>query len=491
MLIDRSHAMRHRQGGAVMIMFGLLLVVLFGFMALAIDLGRTYVVRTELQNAADAAALAGAKDLNQKATGVSAAINTAITMASQNNFNFATPVSITAANISVGSCPDDGSCTMASASSVTTDAQAAGKTFLKVDIPAVTLNAFFAQVMGITSTSAFGTAVAGYFVVDVSPVGVCAIDSSTPGGRRVVPGLADELTEYGFRRGVSYNLMNLGDVAGVSTPYLINPVDVYPGPCNNNNSSANVVAPYICTGSASVIVNVPGYVYGSTGVSAGPVEKALNSRFDVYTGNTCDPVSAPPDINISEYTVPSGAGAGPAGNPRDWMQPGANTLPSQQSISIDPATHKPQTTLATADYGALWSYSRAVKASGSAPNATADDTANANFGLTDWSNLYAGNTADTTATGYPSAPSTSPYNTTTGSKYFTAPSHTGKINRRVLQIAIVDCANSTGNNCAAKIKIVGVGRFFMTTKANLPSVIYGEFDGLLDPVPPSDIRLYK
>ena len=40
-----------------MVLFGLLLVALFGFMALAIDLGRTYVVRTELQNAADAAAL--------------------------------------------------------------------------------------------------------------------------------------------------------------------------------------------------------------------------------------------------------------------------------------------------------------------------------------------------------------------------------------------------------------------------------------------------
>ncbi len=489
--------MRHRQGGAVLVMFGLLLVLLFGFMAFAIDLGRTYVVRTELQNAADAAALAGAKELNQKAngvnggSGVTGAVNTAIAIAAQNNFQFSSPVTLSAANISVGSCPDDGSCTMVPASTVTTDAQAAGKTFLKVAIPPVTLNTFFAQVIGITSTGAFGSAVAGYFVVDVTPIGLCAIDAATPGGRRVVAGLADELTEYGFRRGVAYNLMQLGDVSGTSTPYLINPVDVYPGPCSNSNSSASTVAPYICTGSATVIVSVPGYVYGSTGVSAGPVEKALNSRFDNYQGNTCDPVSAPPDINITEYTVPSGGGAGPAGNPRDWMQPGGNALPSQQSISIDPNTFKPKTPLATADYGALWSYSRAVKASGTPPNATADDTANANFGLADWSSLYAGNTADTTATGYPSGTSTSPYNTAVGSRYFTPPSHTGKMNRRVLQVAIVDCANSSGNNCAAKIKVLGVGRFFMTTKATLPSSIYGEFDGLLDPVPPSDIRLYK
>jgi len=49
---------QHRQGGAIAIMFALSLVVLFACMGIALDLGRLYVVRTELQNAADAAALA-------------------------------------------------------------------------------------------------------------------------------------------------------------------------------------------------------------------------------------------------------------------------------------------------------------------------------------------------------------------------------------------------------------------------------------------------
>ena len=492
---------KDRQRGAVMIMFALLIVLLFGVMALVIDLGRTYVVRTELQNAADAAALAGAKDLNQTAAGVTTAVATAVAMAAQNTFKFTSVVSISAANISVGGCPEDGCMVLASAIG-NDDALAAGKTFLKVDIPSGPLNTFFAQVLGIASTQTFGRAVAGHFVTEITPIGVCAIDAATPGGRRIATGLEDELTEYGFRRGVSYNLMQLGDVAGTSTPYLLNPVDAYAagGPCSNNNSSANVAAPFICNGTSTVVVKAPGFTYGSTGLEAGPVERALNARFDDFQGNTCNPSNAPPDVNVKEYTVPSGGGAGPNGNPRDWSQAGGNTLPSQQSITIDTNTHKPVAALGVNDYGMLWSYSRAVKASGASPNAVAVTGANAFFGLSDWSSLYAGNTADTSANGYPSDPASppfptgtlaAPYNAANGNKYFAAPSHAAKRERRVIQIAIVDCANSSGNNCNATIKILGIGRFFMTRRANLPARLDAEFDGLLNPVPPTEIRLYK
>ena len=49
--------------GATAIMVGLLMVMLIGFGAVAVDLGHVYVVKNELQNAADAGALAGALDL--------------------------------------------------------------------------------------------------------------------------------------------------------------------------------------------------------------------------------------------------------------------------------------------------------------------------------------------------------------------------------------------------------------------------------------------
>ena len=49
-----------RQGGQILILFSLFLVVLIGFAAVAVDLGSYLKVRRDYQNAADAAALAGA-----------------------------------------------------------------------------------------------------------------------------------------------------------------------------------------------------------------------------------------------------------------------------------------------------------------------------------------------------------------------------------------------------------------------------------------------
>jgi len=52
-----------RDGGAVLPLTAVFLVVALGVMALAIDLGRVFLVKSELQRAADAAALAGALGL--------------------------------------------------------------------------------------------------------------------------------------------------------------------------------------------------------------------------------------------------------------------------------------------------------------------------------------------------------------------------------------------------------------------------------------------
>lgn len=59
---QRSSAARH-QRGAVAIIIGITLAVLIGFVGLALDLGKLYIAKTELQNAADACALAAAREL--------------------------------------------------------------------------------------------------------------------------------------------------------------------------------------------------------------------------------------------------------------------------------------------------------------------------------------------------------------------------------------------------------------------------------------------
>ncbi|MGY8904552.1 MAG: pilus assembly protein TadG-related protein [Burkholderiales bacterium] len=63
---DSTHsilARRHCQRGAIAIAFGLTLAVLLGFAGLAVDLSRFFVIKSELQNAMDACALAASSQL--------------------------------------------------------------------------------------------------------------------------------------------------------------------------------------------------------------------------------------------------------------------------------------------------------------------------------------------------------------------------------------------------------------------------------------------
>ena len=57
-------------------MVAVMLVVLLGMTAFAIDIGHLMVVRNELRNAADAGALAGARKLYSSVTGTVLTINT-------------------------------------------------------------------------------------------------------------------------------------------------------------------------------------------------------------------------------------------------------------------------------------------------------------------------------------------------------------------------------------------------------------------------------
>ncbi len=69
------------EDGQAIVLLALLLVVLLGFTALAIDVGMVALTKSRMQNAADAAALAGAQDLHISS---SEAIKTAITYAGKN-----------------------------------------------------------------------------------------------------------------------------------------------------------------------------------------------------------------------------------------------------------------------------------------------------------------------------------------------------------------------------------------------------------------------
>src|SRR5437868_15512016 len=89
---------RRRERGSVLAIsaFGMLAFLLAT--GLAVDISHFYLVKSELQNAADASALAGASALNQHDSGITKARERAIAAVNSYEFN-QTPLNLTAANI--------------------------------------------------------------------------------------------------------------------------------------------------------------------------------------------------------------------------------------------------------------------------------------------------------------------------------------------------------------------------------------------------------
>lgn len=450
-LIRNRPNSRQRQRGAIAIIVGLSIFILVGMLALVLDLGHLYVTKTELQNAADAAALSGAKELDGTLAGVNNAQTKAINTAGRNNFDLnANTVVITAANLWVGNCPDDGC--MVPISSVTTDALASDKTFVKVDTGLHALDTWFAPIWNTLQTQTFGLAVAGKYVIDVTPIAVC---------QQPDPGTINEL---GYERGVTYKIKDFNPI-GPGTLYWIDPESNIPGNCPVTNT--NDTLPYVCAGKTSYTPIVGQTVNTNTGVSD-PQLVALDSRFGDYAPQSkCQPSTAPADTNVKEYVFDDT----PSGAPRDWM----GTDPIQQSISPVPNgtggnRPMPYSSRGPTNYGVLWSAFRPDGAT-----------------VSQWPTLYGGQSAT-------SYPETSPYAQTSGAFFDQPPviARPGKANRRVMNLVIVDC--TTAGGVCRPATVMGIGKFFLQKKVNQPSdkEIYAEFGGLLTtPFPPNEIRLYR
>ena len=77
---------REKERGAIAVLVALLMVVLLGFAAIAVDQGMLYAQKAQMQNGADAAALAIAQDCAKRGTAlcVPAAPGTALQLAKAN-----------------------------------------------------------------------------------------------------------------------------------------------------------------------------------------------------------------------------------------------------------------------------------------------------------------------------------------------------------------------------------------------------------------------
>jgi hypothetical protein len=80
--------LKRRQTGVFILIVAFTLLFLLGFMAIALDFGHLFVVKSELQTAVDSCALAAAQELDQKPNAIVRARSAGLTAGNRNNVNF-------------------------------------------------------------------------------------------------------------------------------------------------------------------------------------------------------------------------------------------------------------------------------------------------------------------------------------------------------------------------------------------------------------------
>ena len=168
-------ASRAGERGSISILFAVVLAfLLVGFLALVIDVGHFYVVRAELQNAADSSALAGARDLDGTTGKFGVALQSAQAYSIAHQAN-GTPVEVPAADVSLGRW------------------DIAGRAFVVTQTPAPQVNAvrvvtrrsaatgnpvatFFASTFGVTQQDITATSIA----LGGSPKSACGFPLAVP-----------------------------------------------------------------------------------------------------------------------------------------------------------------------------------------------------------------------------------------------------------------------------------------------------------------------
>ena len=253
-------------------MFSLLLAV-----GLGVDISHLYLAKHELQNAADAAALAGASGLDFSPLGITRATDRAV--AEMNKFEFDNDdVSFPRGNVLFAANLSD-----FNGGGGMTEAQAFGGgnassiRFVKVTTPQSPVNIAFVSMVTGNSLDLTADAVAGVSVPLTSFAGylpVTVVDDDLVS--TILPGQM-----YTFR----------GDPQGAISPgnFQILAIDGS-GAADDRIGLASGV---------KNIVGPGGYVDTKPGVSSGAVRQGINTRFDDYASGL-DPNVYPPDTNIKE-----------------------------------------------------------------------------------------------------------------------------------------------------------------------------------------------
>ncbi len=303
-----AYAERKGERGSVLAVcaFGMLALVLA--LGLCVDVSHWYVVKAELQNAADASALAGASALNSAPTGIDEAQRRAVAL--MNNYEF-NNTGVTITPESVKFAVNYGGPYMSAADA---KASASNIRFVSIDIPSKTIGVYFAaSAVGKNSIDLTQKAIAGMSVppnVFCEWIPLAVIDDDA---HPMVPGQT-----YTVR----------AEPGGMVSPgnYQIL------APTGRGGSAAREDIAHGVNECAE-----PGTVYNvdtKPGVSAGPVRQGMNTRFDDYASGM-DADDYPPDTNVKENITWAQYRDAVPGSP-NWQSPraGHTGVPMRRVVLI-------------------------------------------------------------------------------------------------------------------------------------------------------------
>jgi hypothetical protein len=272
--------------GSIMIMtaiFALLLLIMVGF---ALDVSRIYLVRAELQKAADAAALTAARELNGGTGGIDKAVNQATNVIA-NDQGLRTKTNVTIASVEFAVDLNGSYLDITGAKAVAPNIR-----FVKVTTESTsTAILFAAHVLGLSHAES-REAVAG---MSVPLAGVCDFYPAAVGFANPSPTPGPMTLKFAQGSGTSA-VINDKD-------YIVLDVDCITG--NGEPETARLAAgePCACNKLGDFLNMTPSSNFGNGGRAAGD---GMNTRFGVYVNryqnaiNTDKASTYPSDTNVSE-----------------------------------------------------------------------------------------------------------------------------------------------------------------------------------------------
>ena len=474
-----SPTSRPRQRGVIAVLCCATVLGMLAMFGVALDLAMLYNRKAELQGLADATALAAARELNGTSAGVTNAATAAANVALSFRYRYnrqAIAWSGDALRFAASAGTPDAGWTDAAGA----QASPLGMLYAKVDTAAlygdpglIATTFMLLAPNGALSVSTAARAVAGRVSTLVAPLAICAQSTVAAAARANVATSStyDELVEFGFRRGVGYDLMNLNPNGATPENFLIDPL-APPGAVGAAaHFASDVVGPFVCAGQLPMPTVAGGRLTLQRGFPLAALAAHLNSRFDNYSDHACTAEGAPPDSNIKAFDkslITWMSTTATAQTAESWQSGGklwtrADPLPGDASNEAS-------------RYGPLWAFARAVPYSSYNPQQAEPAAGYNGFPPSYWAKLYT--PGPPTANGYPTSSLTlTPYGQASSSGNFLAPAaehQPGVARRRVLNVALLDCPVAAGAITSASV--LGVGRFFMTVPATSSS-LSAEFAG--------------